>query len=100
MARELPSGPSVARVLALNRTVGIVLVTVLFFGLGEQLWSQFMPIYLDAQTKRLARTASAETAIPWEVLWTIGVYACLRNLFEGCCYIGGGQLTARLGDRG
>ena len=34
MARELPSGPSVARVLALNRTVGIVLLTVLFFGLG------------------------------------------------------------------
>src|SRR5205085_982492 len=34
------------------------------------------------------------------VLWWVGIYACLRNLFEGFCYIGGGQLTARLGDRG
>jgi hypothetical protein len=24
----------------------------------------------------------------------------LRNLFEAACYVGGGQLTARLGDRG
>src|SRR5262249_44413777 len=30
----------------------------------------------------------------------VGVYACLRNLFEAACYVGGGQLTARLGDRG
>jgi MFS family permease len=89
-----------ARLLALNRTVGIVLVTVLFFGLGEQLWSQFMPVYLEAQTKQLARQAGDLRGVSWAALWTIGVYACLRNLFEGFCYIGGGQLTARLGDRG
>jgi predicted MFS family arabinose efflux permease len=86
--------------LALNRTVGIVLLTVLFFGLGEQLWSQFMPVYLEAQTKQAAREAGSAGAIGWTVLWTIGLYACLRNLFEAFCYIGGGQLTARLGDRG
>ena len=28
------------------------------------------------------------------------MYACLRNMFEAACYVGGGQLTARLGDRG
>src|SRR5262245_11789280 len=95
---ELP--PSLAQRLALNRTVGIVLITVLFFGLGEQLWSPFMPVYLEAQTKHIAKEAEAAQAITWTVLWTIGVYACLRNLFEGFCYIGGGQLTARLGDRG
>ena len=37
-------------VLALNRTVGIVLVSVLFFGLGEQLWAPFLPAYLEAKT--------------------------------------------------
>jgi MFS family permease len=88
---------SLAQFLALNRTVGIVLVTVLFFGLGEQLWSQFMPLYLQAKSGREPPSASA---IPWQVLWTIGIYACLRNIFEGFCYISGGQLTARLGDRG
>src|SRR5712692_5493915 len=89
-----------AQFLALNRTVGIVLLTVLLFGLGEELWSQFMPVYLEAQTKELTQTASERAAIPWRVLLTVGIYACLRNLFEGFCYIGGGQLTARLGDRG
>ena len=86
-----------AHFLALNRTVGVVLVTVLFFGLGEQLWSQFMPLYLRAKAGREALT---QAELPWSVLGAVGVYACLRNLFEGFCYIGGGHLTARLGDRG
>jgi hypothetical protein len=29
--------------LAMNRTVGGMLVSLLFFGLGEQLWSPFFP---------------------------------------------------------
>src|SRR5437773_11913997 len=86
-----------ARLLALNRTVAIVLVTVLFFGLGEELWSSFMPLYLKALSKEQLQEG---IEIGWAALWTVGVYACLRNLFEGFCYIGGGQLTARLGDRG
>jgi MFS family permease len=88
-----------ARFLVLNRTVGVVLIAVLFFGLGEHLWSPFMPAYLDAQAKRLGREA-AGGGLGWEALWSVGVYACLRNLFEGFCYVGGGQLTQRLGDRG
>jgi predicted MFS family arabinose efflux permease len=86
-----------ARFLALNRTVAIVLVSVLFFGLGEELWSSFMPLYLKAISKEELREG---VSIGWKALWTVGIYACLRNLFEGFCYIGGGQLTARLGDRG
>jgi len=86
-----------ARFLAINRTVAIVLVTVLFFGLGEELWSSFMPLYLKALSKEELREG---LAVGWRTLWTVGLYACLRNLFEGLCYIGGGQLTARLGDRG
>ncbi len=87
-----------SRWLALNRTVGVVLASVLFFGLGEQLWSDFMPVYLEARTKDLAGRAATE-GVPWTALAVVGVYACLLNLFEGFCYIHGGQLTARLGDR-
>jgi predicted MFS family arabinose efflux permease len=86
-----------ARFLAINRTVAIVLVAVLFFGLGEELWSSFMPLYLKALSKEQLHEG---VAIGWATLWTVGVYACLRNVFEGFCFIGGGQLTARLGDRG
>ncbi len=86
-----------ARFLAINRTVAIVLVAVLFFGLGEELWSSFMPLYLKALTKEQLREG---VELGWAALWTVGIYACLRNIFEGFCYIGGGQLTARLGDRG
>src|SRR4051794_27328021 len=86
--------------LAVNRTVGVVLVAVLFFGLGEELWGPFMPVYFRAQAKQLAREAASAGAVGREVLWAVGWYACLRNLFEGFCYIGGGRLTARLGDRG
>jgi len=85
-------------VLALNRTVGIVLISVLFFGLGEQLWSPFLPAYLDAKLNGSA--AHSIGGVGLTALLAIGIYACLRNLFEAACYVGGGQLTARLGDRG
>lgn len=87
---------SLTSVLALNRAVGVVLVSVLFFGLGEQLWNPFFPAYLQA--KLGAGQAMAGVSIA--ALIAVGVYACLRNLFEAVCYVGGGQLTARLGDRG
>jgi MFS family permease len=87
---------SLSSVLALNRTVGVVLVSVLFFGLGEQLWNPFFPAYLQAKLGAGAAMAGVSVA----ALIAVGVYACLRNLFEAGCYVGGGQLTARLGDRG
>jgi len=89
---------SIAGLLALNRTVAIVLVSVLFFGLGEQLWSPFLPAYLEATTRTSGGADGA--AVLWSTLLAVGVYACLRNLFEAGCYVGGGHLTARLGDRG
>jgi MFS family permease len=91
---------SLANLLALNRTVAIVLVSVLFFGLGEQLWEPYMPVYLQARAKDAIRAAPAWGDLAARTLWTVGIYTFLRNLFEGFCYIGGGQLTARLGDRG
>ncbi|OAI48008.1 hypothetical protein AYO44_08100 [Planctomycetaceae bacterium SCGC AG-212-F19] len=95
MAPDPQPRTSLTGLLALNRTVGIVLITVLFFGLGENLWAPFMPAFL----KSLAKPEPG-VALGWEVLWAVGVYACLRNLFEAVCYVGGGQLTARFGDRG
>jgi hypothetical protein len=92
---EREARPSLVRFLGLNRTVAIVLVSVLLFGLGEQLWSDFMPLYLGSQARSLATGE-----LSWHALLLVGTYTCLRNLFEGFCYIGGGQLTARLGDRG
>ena len=89
---------SLSSLLALNRTVGVVLISVLFFGLGEQLWSPFLPAYLEAKTN--SGGASSMGGVSFAALLAIGVYACLRNLFEAACYVGGGELTARLGDRG
>src|SRR5262249_48226532 len=94
-----PRNP-LARFLALNRTVAVVLLAVLLFGLGEQLWSQFMPVYLQAQSKRLAQEVETAAGVSWPLLWLVGLYGWLRTLFEGVCYIAGGPLTSRLGDRG
>src|SRR5262245_7936420 len=88
-----------AALLGLNRTVLVVLAAVLFFGLGEHLWSSFLPVYLEAGGKKLARSAMAHGVLV-SALLAVGIYAAARNLFEAVCYVGGGQLTARLGDRG
>jgi MFS family permease len=97
---NLQSRLPLAHVLGLNRTVVIVLISVLFFGLGEQLWREFMPYYLKSRAKDVAGSGAEAAAIGWNALLTVGLFACLLNLFEGFCYIGGGQLTARLCDRG
>ena len=89
-----------ARFLAINRTVGIVLLTVLLFGLGEQLWHPFLPLLLKSQAKAYTEEVATTGGLSLVALWTIGIYACLLNLFQAFCYIGGGQLTAYLGDRG
>jgi len=90
---------SLAAFLALNRTVAVVLLAVLFFGLGEQLWEPFLSVYLAA-VRQLKDEAVAAGTVSARVLWTVAAYSVLRNLFEAVCYVGGGQVTARLGDRG
>ena len=95
MTADPSSRSSLATLLALNRTVAVVLLTVLLVGMGENLWRPFMPAYLKA----LASPESG-SVIGWQDLWPVAVFAFLINIFEGCCYVGGGQLTARLGDRG
>lgn len=90
---------SLADFLALNRTVAVVLLAVLFFGLGEQLWEPFLSVYLAA-VRQLKDEAVAAGTVSAAVLATVAAYSALRNLFEAACYVGGGQVTARLGDRG
>jgi MFS family permease len=89
-----------ARLLALNRTVAVVLLSVLLFGLGQQLWHPFVPLYLKDQTKDVARAATATGNVGATALWLVGIYAMCFNLFEAFCSLGGSHLTARLGDRG
>lgn len=93
-----PRPTFLARFLALNRTVGVVLVSVLCFGLGEQLWEPLMPNLFRDQSKAQAAEA-AETGVSAAVLLTVGLYSFLKNLVKAFCFFWGGNLTARLGDR-
>lgn len=95
-----PDDQRLARFLALNRTVGLVLLAVLLFGLGQQLWQPFMPLYLQARTKDIAQTARETQIVSTSALWLVGFYACAFNLFEAFCSFSGSHLTAKLGDRG
>src|SRR5438552_3948515 len=89
-----------ASFLALNRTVAIVRLSVLLFGLGEELWRSFMPAYLKSQAQEVATTSQATGDVSAKALWAVGIFAFLLNLFEAFCYSTGGQVTAQLGDRG
>jgi MFS family permease len=89
-----------ANFLAINRTIGVVLVSVLLFGLGEELWRSFLPLYLRDQSKTLAEQAGSDLGLSTASLWYVAFFAFGLNVFQGLCYVGGGQLTAQLGDRG
>jgi hypothetical protein len=64
----------VARFLALNRTVCVVLATILCFGMGEQLWEPLMPNHFQDQSKVEAGEA-AGSCLPLAVLLTVGLYS-------------------------
>ncbi len=86
------------RFLALNRTAGVVLVAVLCFGMGEQLWEPLMPNFFRDQAA-VGAGGATPAGVPAAVLLTVGLYSFLKNLLKAACFLGGGTLTARLGDR-
>ena len=89
---------SLPTLLALNRTVGIVLISILFLWPRRAALESVPSAYLGAKTS--AAGTELVGGVSFAALLAVGMYACLRNLFEAACYVGGGQLTARLGDRG
>ncbi|VTT99603.1 mfs transporter : Major facilitator superfamily OS=Cloacamonas acidaminovorans (strain Evry) GN=CLOAM1481 PE=4 SV=1: MFS_1 [Gemmataceae bacterium] len=98
MGDGTPGRPSfAARFLALNRTVGVVLVAVLCFGMGQQLWEPLVPNFFRDQS--VAAGAASAGGLSGAVLVTVGVYSFLKNLINAACFLGGGGVTARLGDR-
>jgi len=74
--------------LGLNRSVLAVLMAICGLGLAEEVWRNFLAIYLNLKIDDLGR-----------VVGYMGVFAFVLNLFEGCAYIAGGMLSHRLGPR-
>jgi MFS family permease len=72
----------------LNRSTVGVLAAVGGLGLAEELWRNFLAVYLNLQSGDLLRAAGY-----------MGVYACCENLAEGFGYILGGTFAHRLGAR-
>ncbi len=72
----------------LNRSTVGVLVVVGGLGLTEELWRNFLAIYLNVRSGDLLRAAGY-----------MGAYAFFENLAEGFGYILGGTFAHRLGAR-
>ena len=70
--------------LALNAATATLLFAVLCVGMGEELWSPFVPKYLRALGASLL---------------LVGLYSAGRNLAEGFLYLSGGILSQSLGVR-
>lgn len=71
--------------LGLNRQTLALLAALFLVGLGEELWSPYLPKYLDALGASIL---------------VIGLWSAGKNLLEGFLYWGGGELSNRLGTRG
>jgi len=71
--------------LGLNRQTAAILSAMFLVGLGEELWSPYLPKYLD--------TLGASLIV-------IGLWSSGKNLLEGFQFWTGGSLSHRLGERG
>lgn len=74
--------------LGVNRAVLGVLAAVGGLGLAEEIWRNYLALYLNV------RTGDVASAVGW-----MGFYAFLVNLAEGFGYILGGAFAHRLGAR-
>jgi MFS family permease len=78
--------PSALRTrLGLNAQTGAILGALFLVSLGEELWSPYLPHYLDSLGASL---------------FVIGLWSAGKNLLEGFLFWGGGALSHRLGERG
>jgi MFS family permease len=77
-----------AQWLGINRSTLAVLAVVGGLGLSEELWRNFLAIYLNVRTGDVTRAVGF-----------MGVYAFLVNMAEGFGYILGGTFAHRLGAR-
>lgn len=74
--------------LGINRAALGVLVVVGGLGLSEEIWRNFLSIYLNVKTGDLAKAVGY-----------MGIYSFLENLVEGLGYFLGGTFAHRLGPR-
>ena len=74
--------------LGLNRATLAVLVVIGCLGVSEEIWSNFLSIYLEDLTGAVLKAAAY-----------IGVIASITNLLEGFGYIIGGHIAHRMGPR-
>ena len=77
--------PTLRQRFGLNAQTGAILGAMFLVSLGEEMWSPYLPRYLD----KLGAS-----------LLVIGLWSAGKNLLEGFLFWGGGALSHRLGERG
>jgi MFS family permease len=80
-----PARARIVRALGLNRQTGALLAALFLVGLGEELWSPYLPKYLQALGASV---------------FIIGLWSAGKNLLEGFQFWAGGSLAHKLGERG
>lgn len=78
----------------LNRATVAVLAVIGFFGLSEELWSNFLALHLRDQAEATQPGDAVFTAVKYMAFIAFG-----KNLLEGFAYIIGGRIAHRLGAR-
>ena len=83
--------------LGLNRAAAAVLVVIGGLGLAEEIWANFLSLYIRDHS-RAARAGDPAGAVV-EAATVMGVVAAVKNLLEGAGYVAGGAIAHRLGPR-
>lgn len=94
VAIKSPLHSRVADWLGLNRATLAVLAVIGFLGLSEEIWSNFLSLYL----KRKVGVSDPESAFVEAALY-MGAISSIKNLLEGFGYIIGGTVAHRMGPR-
>jgi hypothetical protein len=89
-----PPRETVAEWLGLNRATLAVLVVISCLGLSEEIWSNFLSLHLEDLAAAGHRGDPVLTAVLY-----MGIFACAKNLLEGCGYIIGGSIAHHMGSR-
>ena len=95
------SQSSILTRLGLNRSTAALLAGILLIGMGQELWSPFMPKFIEQTIEDRMHDRLSLWGLPaWAVIvLAVGLFGTWRDFQEGLYYYLGGRLGGALGTR-
>src|SRR3990172_1336063 len=96
--QEPPVPPNIRARLGLNRSTAALLLAILLIGMGQELWSPFLPKTIQESIETQLRGRLGAFGLPTEaiIILAVGLFGTWKDFQEGVYYYFGGRIGGSL----